>query len=293
MGAFPSPVLTWHTSTYPALSPHLPTHSLAGKTVLITGGSTGIGLSIAHSIVHASAANLIILGRRPSLLASASESLTPQKGNKTNIFTIPTDVSKKSSVDVAFAKIAELLPNTKLDILILNAGYFSGLRPLGTETVEEWQSAFEVNILSPYLMISSFLHVSPASPKIINISTAIAHLPPFQDFSSYGVTKLGGAKLMDYFAAEKGVWVLNVHPGQVTETEMAGKAKGLKRLERHIDDGELAGDFVVWCLSEEAAFLKGRFVWANWDVEELVGRKEEIEGSGLLSLGLEGFSSFK
>jgi len=296
MGAFPSPVPTWHTSTYPALSPLLPSHSLHGKTVLLTGGSAGIGLAIAHSIAQASAQNLIILGRRSSVLASASESITSQPGNKTNIITIAADVSKKPSVDAAFAKIADLLPGVKLDILILNAGYLSGLRPLGTESIEEWQSAFEVNILSPYFMTSPFLSVAAKDAKIINISTAVAHLPPFKDFTSYGVTKLGGAKLMDYFAAEnQGVRFVNVHPGQVTETEMADKAKGTgtMRLETHIDDAQLAGDFVVWCLSDEAEFLKGKFVWVNWDVEELVARKEEIEGSGLFTLGMEGFASFK
>ncbi|KAE9365625.1 NAD(P)-binding protein [Stipitochalara longipes BDJ] len=296
MGAFPSPVPTWHTSTYPALSPTLPSHSLAGKTVLLTGGSAGIGLSIAHSIAQASALNLIILGRREAVLASASQSITSQAGNKTKVFTVSADVSKKEGVDAAFTKIGELLPGVKLDILVLNAGYFTGLRPLGTETVQEWQSAFEVNILSPYLVTSAFLRTSAKDAKIINISTAIAHLPPFQDFSSYGVTKLGGAKLLDYFAAENPeIRIVNVHPGQVTETEMAGKAKGSSTMQvrGHIDDAQLAGDFVVWCLSDEAAFLKGKFVWVNWDVEELVGKKAEIEGSGLFTLGMEGFASFK
>jgi hypothetical protein len=48
----------------------------------------------------------------------------------------------------------------------------------------------------------------------------------------------------------------------------------------------------VWLASEEASFLKGKFVWVNWDVEELKGRKEEIEGTALLTLGLDGFSGF-
>lgn len=300
MGAFPSPVPTWHTSTYPSLSPTLPSHSLAGKTILVTGGSAGIGLSISRSISQASASNLIILGRRPAVLSSASQSITSQAGNKTNVITIVADVSKKEDVSAAFVKISKLLPGVTLDVLVLNAGYFSGLRPLGTESVEEWQSAFEVNVLAPYLVTTAFLAQSPSSElhekKIINISSAIAHLPPFYAFSSYGPTKLAGAKLLDYFAAENpDVRIVNVHPGQVTETEMADKAKGTEtqRLDAHIDDAQLAGDFVVWALSEEARFLKGKFVWVNWDVEELVGRKKEIESTAFLTLGLEGFSSFK
>jgi hypothetical protein len=43
-------------------------------------------------------------------------------------------------------------------------------------------------------------------------------------------------------------------------------------------------------VSPEAAFLKGKFVWANWDVEELVERKEEILNTDLLDVGLKGVS---
>jgi len=52
---------------------------------------------------------------------------------------------------------------------------------------------------------------------------------------------------------------------------------------------ELAGDFVVWDASQEAKFLKGRFAWVNWDVEELEASWNEIEGSRELTLALKGF----
>jgi hypothetical protein len=39
---------------------------------------------------------------------------------------------------------------------------------------------------------------------------------------------------------------------------------------------DLAGHMFVWLASPEADFLKGKFVWSNWDAEELVARKEEI-----------------
>lgn len=46
---------------------------------------------------------------------------------------------------------------------------------------------------------------------------------------------------------------------------------------------ELSGQFAVWLATPEAGFLKNKFVWVNWDAEELVKRKEEIEGSKLLT----------
>jgi hypothetical protein len=51
---------------------------------------------------------------------------------------------------------------------------------------------------------------------------------------------------------------------------------------------DLPGSFFVWLASDEANFLKGKTVWANWDVEELIARKEEIAKSLLLTVGLRG-----
>ena len=51
---------------------------------------------------------------------------------------------------------------------------------------------------------------------------------------------------------------------------------------------ELPGHFVVWLASDEAAFLRNKLTWANWDVDELIGRAEEIRTSFLLRVSLNG-----
>lgn len=51
----------------------------------------------------------------------------------------------------------------------------------------------------------------------------------------------------------------------------------------HIDTLELPSHFAVWLCSEEAKFLRGKFVWANWDVDQLKAKKAEIESSLLLT----------
>jgi hypothetical protein len=51
----------------------------------------------------------------------------------------------------------------------------------------------------------------------------------------------------------------------------------------------LPASFQVWLAAgTQADFLKGRFLWANWDVDELKARKGEIEGSLLLKVQLTG-----
>lgn len=52
---------------------------------------------------------------------------------------------------------------------------------------------------------------------------------------------------------------------------------------------ELPADFTVWTLSDEARFLKGKLVWANWDVEELKAQKDVIEKSNLLTISIDGW----
>lgn len=51
----------------------------------------------------------------------------------------------------------------------------------------------------------------------------------------------------------------------------------------------LPAHFLVWATSEEAKFLKNKFVFANWDVEELKARADEIAGSPELTISLNGF----
>jgi hypothetical protein len=49
----------------------------------------------------------------------------------------------------------------------------------------------------------------------------------------------------------------------------------------------------VWLASEEAAFLHGRYIWANWDVPELLEMKERIlDDKSLLKVGIIGVPSF-
>ena len=51
----------------------------------------------------------------------------------------------------------------------------------------------------------------------------------------------------------------------------------------------LPGHFITWLCSLESDFLKGKYVWANWDVNELLAMKERIEGTSLLTLSLDGW----
>ena len=59
--------------------------------------------------------------------------------------------------------------------------------------------------------------------------------------------------------------------------------------EADVDLVSLPASFNVWLASPEAHFLKGKFLWANWDVDELKAQAKEIETSTQLSIGLVGW----
>lgn len=76
----------------------------------------------------------------------------------------------------------------------------------------------------------------------------MAHLSPIPGASSYAATKLAGAKLIEYFAAENPrKRVVNVHPGQVGETDLSAKYFGDTGSETvYIDDGKSTLIIEVW-----------------------------------------------
>ena len=51
----------------------------------------------------------------------------------------------------------------------------------------------------------------------------------------------------------------------------------------------LPAGFNVWLASPEARFLNGKFLWTNWDVDELKAQAKELEASSRLSIGLVGW----
>lgn len=57
-----------------------------------------------------------------------------------------------------------------------------------------------------------------------------------------------------------------------------------------LTEAELPGHFLVWLASPEGQFLKGKFLWVNWDVDELISRKAELIMPEKLVTGLVGWA---
>ncbi|KAH7121904.1 putative short-chain dehydrogenase [Dactylonectria estremocensis] len=262
---------TIHHAPYPAISPLRPELSQAGRTVLITGGSTGIGFAIAKAYAQAGAERIIILGRRKELVQSAIAQLGSEYPgvHLTGRVCDVTNLAAVGELWISFEK-----DRVFIDVLVLNAAKVSPAEPLlalGRDTVLD---DFNMNVRA-HMDFAERLCKQPGdktrAKALVNVSTQAIH-----DFNiagklpNYTLTKNAGTLLVQMIAKDVSsldLQVVSFHPGGIfTEGAQSG---GWKKDDFPWDDENLPGQFAVWAASPEARFLHGRFVWAGWDVNEL------------------------
>ncbi|RAH75085.1 SDR family NAD(P)-dependent oxidoreductase [Aspergillus aculeatinus CBS 121060] len=283
---YPKPISftkEWHTKPYAFISPSRPELSAAGKNVVITGGGSGIGNAIAVAFAQASAKSVSILGRRLETLKLGAEKITTaatEAHTSTQVFYETADLRQRSAVDEALASIVSRVG--KIDIFVSNAGTLPTPGLIREYDVEDYLGGVVENIRSALNAVQGFLAVAGPDPVLLNTSSCLANIAPMPGVSGYAVSKAAVLKMIEYVAAENPyVRVVSAQPGWVA-TEVNGYQAEAP------DQAELPGQFYVWLASAEAEFLKGKFVWVNWDAEELVKRAEEIRGSKLLNWIVEG-----
>ena len=285
MSSLPSFTKTFHNSSYPAIDPTKPEHSAKGKTVIITGGgSTSIGGSIALSFARAGAEKIAVIGRTEERLLETKtkvEAICPA----TKVLVSIADISDPQSVGIAAHHIRATFG--AWDIFVHNAGYLPEAVTLTGADTDDWWKGFEANVKFPQLFAKHFLTKCRPNATFISLSTGVLNFPAtmMPGLSSYNASKLAVLKLNEYLAAENPTLrVFDVHPGSI-KTPMYEKhwsTRGGMEAAPKEDDPALPGDFMVWLATPQAEFLRGRFVWANWDVTEMMAMKNKIESDPLL-----------
>ncbi|KAI2629817.1 putative short-chain dehydrogenase [Hypoxylon sp. NC1633] len=286
---------TQHTKLYAAISPSLPQLSAAHKSVLVVGGASGIGKAAAQAFLAAGCRRLALVGRRADALASAAAELRAAYPGA-RVVTAVADVVDAGATEAAFQAAREAFGGG-IDVVINAAGFQPPLTPLAaadldSEEESAWWRGFETNVRGAATVARCFAtHAAREGAVLLYLGTAGALFPAGAlPMSGYAASKLAAVKVMEYFGAENpGLRVVSVHPGVVTATEGGRKMVLESGMEWPSDDIDLPAHFLVWAASKEAEFLKNKFVFAGWDVEELKARKDEIAQSAELLLGLNGF----
>ncbi|KIW66513.1 hypothetical protein PV04_05841 [Phialophora macrospora] len=289
------------------MDPLTPSLTAQHKTVLVTGGGSGIGKATAIAFAQATARAVIITGRTQSSLDSAKleieEAAKVQNNRNFQCITFRADVTDSKAIDDVFSQAVEKFGS--VDVLVSNAGYLDQHSLISDSNLDDYWQCFETNVKGALVVAKAFLKTHPhlqsstasptnsaiPKPVVINISTGAAHLPPhiLPSFSAYASSKLAAWHIFDFLQAENAetISVFNLQPGEIP-TAMA--KKGHRDLAK--DDVRLPAHWCVWLAAKaqtDAAFLKGRFVWANWDLEELLRRREQVEKDDLLKVVLSGW----
>ncbi|KAF3404926.1 Short chain dehydrogenase andI [Talaromyces pinophilus] len=277
-------VPTSHHDTYPTISETNPELSCKGKVAFITGGGRGIGRAIAKAFAIARAKGIFLIGRTASDLLSAVEEIKIlSTGNPVPVHHAKADVTDKEAVVSAFKQAIEAFGH--IDVLIQNAGYLDDHRSLLDSDLDDYWKTFEINVKGGLIVVQQFLKHSQPDDTIINIGSGAGHLPCLPGYSAYSSSKLAFAKVIEHVQVENpDLRIFNINPGAIA-TEMQAKSGDVAI----VDTIRLPGSYCVWlAASKDADCLKGRFLWSNWDINELMPRADDIKKQNLLTHGLIG-----
>lgn len=176
------------------------------KRVLITGGSTGIGLATAKRFL-AEGARVAVCGRSEESLAAAKASLP-------DLLTIRADVSKVGDVAAMAAQVAEAFGG--VDILFANAGV-ARMRPLAEFDEATFDEMMDINVKGLFFTVQSIVPLM-GEGGVIMLTGSVAPKKGQPGTSVYAASKGAVRALAKVFAGElvdRGLRVVTLSPGPV------------------------------------------------------------------------------
>ncbi|MEO1292339.1 MAG: SDR family NAD(P)-dependent oxidoreductase [Pseudomonadota bacterium] len=182
--------------------------SIAGKSVLVTGGGTGAGAAIAHAFADAGA-RVTVSGRRMAPLEAVAGHL---------MTAIPVDVTDETSVVALFEAAGPQ------DIVIANAGAAESA-PFAKTSLEAWQQMLAVNLTGVFLTLREGLRRMEGWGRLISVAST-AGLKGYAYVAPYAAAKHGVVGLTRSLAletAKKGITANAICPGFL-DTEMTDRS---------------------------------------------------------------------
>ena len=237
------------------------TQSLQNRSVVVTGGSKGIGKGIARVMAQAGA-KVAILARHQDQADAAAQDI----GH--GAFGVVGDVTLLTSLEKAFAIVAN--QNGGLDVLCANAGIFPPAR-LEEMTEQQWDETIDTNLKGTFLSVQAAVPYLKKSNqgRIVITSSITGPVTGFPGWTHYGATKAGQLGFMRTACielAKYGITVNAVMPGNIVTEGLAGMGEAyqksmaasvpLKRLGAVEDIGHAA----LYFASKEAAYVTGQTI---------------------------------
>jgi NAD(P)-dependent dehydrogenase (short-subunit alcohol dehydrogenase family) len=229
---------------------------LAGKTAVVTGGSRGIGFSIAAALLGRGA-RVMITGTKQETLDDALRELRRDAGQGAQVEATRADVRRPAEVEQLMTSTAKRFGG--IDILINNAGV--GLfRAVAEMSSEEWQTVIETNLSGVfYCCHAAIPHLRARGDSwIINVSS-LAGKNAFVDGAAYCASKAGLNQFSEALMQEvrhDGIRVSYIMPGSVS-TDFGGRERGSSKADWALTGDDIA-QVVIDLLSHPARSLPSR-----------------------------------
>lgn len=234
------------------------------KTVLITGGGSGIGRATALAFAERGM-TIILAGRREASCAETAAMAAAVKPDCKTI-TIGTDVTDPGSVERLFAKISDQCET--LDIAFLNAGT-GGAGDIIDQPYDAFSHIFAVNCTGIWLCLKHcFAAMRGRGGAIVTNLSVHASRTIFTGAAAYTASKHAAMALTKAAAIEGaalGIRVNGVAPGPVLTDMLVSSAEltgGIDAWARRIPENRVGrpeeiASAVVWLSSEDASFVNG------------------------------------
>lgn len=235
------------------------------RTVIVTGGSRGIGAEIARRF--AALGDRVVIVYKSD--AAAAGKIAAELGGDAVCIAMQADITETDDVAAVAAAAVERFGG--IDVLVNCAG-IGPYRPLGQMGATFVRQILDANVLGPVLMVEAVLpHLRAPGGRIINIASALA-FRPIPTSSVYSASKAAVVTLSHAFAKElgpRGITVNAVAPG-VIETDMTtaiiaergAQIQAMTPLGRIGQPGDIAG-IVTFLASPEAGWITGRTIVAD------------------------------
>jgi 3-oxoacyl-[acyl-carrier protein] reductase len=245
------------------------TRGMQGKTVIVTGGSRGIGAAISRRFV--SLGCRVVIAFKSDTVA-ASQLAAELAGETGNCLAVQADVAEPEAVKSLIATVVEYFGS--VDVLV-NCAAVGTYRPLGKMDATFVRSILDANVMGTVLMTEAVLpHMPSPGGRIINFSSALA-FRPIPASSVYSASKAAVSTLTHAFSKElgqKGITVNAVAPG-VIETDMTTKILAergdqilaMTPLARIGQPDDITG-IVAFLASNDAGWITGRTIVADGGV---------------------------
>ncbi len=250
---------------------------VAGKRVIITGATGGIGLAAARELARRGA-RLSIVARSEARAAAATDRIVAAGGTGTEVEVLSADLGSQASIRRLAQEI--LARHPRIDVLINNAGAINSSRRL---TEDGRELSWAVNHLAPFLLTTLLLdRIRASAPARIITTASGAHRGariPFDDvdavrgyrgFGRYGETKLANILFTAELARRlegSGVTATCLHPGFVATGFNRNNgplmAFGMTVARPFARSPERGADTLVWLADSAEAPSEGGVYYAN------------------------------